>query len=172
MPRRILVDLPNTEQRLQILESHLKGEVTRKVDLASIAKKTVHYSGSDLKNVCVSAATTRVNALISEREERKLFKLDKKEVIDIKRAKDVKETKNTKEKEYVKEEETEDVEVDFKKRILVQSDFEKALKEIPASVSDGMRTLVELRKWDEGFGEGSGQKVKKGWGFESQVGGV
>lgn len=33
-------------------------------------------------------------------------------------------------------------------------DFEAALAEVPASVSDGMDTLVELRRWDQTFGEG------------------
>lgn len=57
LPRRLLVDLATEEDRLSILKIHLKEEVLdESVDLADIARRTPLYSGSDLKNLSVSAA--------------------------------------------------------------------------------------------------------------------
>ncbi|KAH8152878.1 uncharacterized protein LAJ45_03104 [Morchella importuna] len=57
LPRRILVDLPTRDDRLEILKIHLEGEVLAPtVLLESIADQTNLFSGSDLKNICVSAA--------------------------------------------------------------------------------------------------------------------
>ncbi|KAK6345535.1 hypothetical protein TWF718_007447 [Orbilia javanica] len=63
LPRRILIDLPTMEDRLAILNIHLEGEtLDADVDLKSIAsdERTNLYSGSDLKNVAVSAALAAV----------------------------------------------------------------------------------------------------------------
>ncbi|KAI7906976.1 P-loop containing nucleoside triphosphate hydrolase protein [Cokeromyces recurvatus] len=59
MPRRILVDLPNEEDRIEILKILLRDE-DHQVSVKELAKMTEHYSGSDLKNVCVSAALKAV----------------------------------------------------------------------------------------------------------------
>ncbi|KAI9245911.1 P-loop containing nucleoside triphosphate hydrolase protein [Sporodiniella umbellata] len=55
MPQRILLDLPNEQDRLKILKILLK-EQEHKVDLVKLSKSTQNYSGSDLKNMCVTAA--------------------------------------------------------------------------------------------------------------------
>jgi SpoVK/Ycf46/Vps4 family AAA+-type ATPase len=61
LPRRVLVDLPTKDDREAILRIHLKGEtLSDAVSLADLATKTPYYSGSDLKNVCVSAALAAV----------------------------------------------------------------------------------------------------------------
>jgi len=61
MPRRILVDLPSEEDRHAILHLLLTGEqLDSTVNLEDLAKRTNLYSGSDLKNVCVSAAVAAV----------------------------------------------------------------------------------------------------------------
>lgn len=57
LPRRLLVDLPTQTDRREILRIHLAGEqLDASVDLEDLAKRTPFYSGSDLKNVAVSAA--------------------------------------------------------------------------------------------------------------------
>ncbi|KAI5791698.1 hypothetical protein DFH27DRAFT_631466 [Peziza echinospora] len=57
LPRRILVDLPTSVDRLEILKIHLKDEILdADVDLQKLADRTPLYSGSDLKNICVAAA--------------------------------------------------------------------------------------------------------------------
>ncbi|KAI8599524.1 P-loop containing nucleoside triphosphate hydrolase protein [Dissophora ornata] len=61
MPRRILVDLPSEQAREQILKVYLGQEQLEDgVDIKDLAKKTGFFSGSDLKNLCVSAALTSV----------------------------------------------------------------------------------------------------------------
>lgn len=44
-------------------------------------------------------------------------------------------------------------------------DFEQALQEVPASVSDEMGTLLDLRKWDQTFGEGKRRAKGSALGF-------
>ncbi|KAF2792293.1 AAA-domain-containing protein [Melanomma pulvis-pyrius CBS 109.77] len=57
LPRRLLVDLPAQDDRREILKIHLRGEqLDESVDLEDLAKRTPLYSGSDLKNIAVSAA--------------------------------------------------------------------------------------------------------------------
>jgi SpoVK/Ycf46/Vps4 family AAA+-type ATPase len=57
LPRRLLVELPMKEDREAILKIHLRGEaLDDSVSLSDIAERTPFYSGSDLKNLAVSAA--------------------------------------------------------------------------------------------------------------------
>ncbi|KAE9984402.1 hypothetical protein BLS_002432 [Venturia inaequalis] len=57
LPRRVLVDLPVKEDREAILKIHLRNEVIdESISLSALAEQTPFYSGSDLKNVVVSAA--------------------------------------------------------------------------------------------------------------------
>jgi AAA+ superfamily predicted ATPase len=61
LPRKILVDLPLSPERQAILRVMLQEEVLAPdVDLARLADDTELYSGSDLKNLCVSAAMEAV----------------------------------------------------------------------------------------------------------------
>ncbi|KAL4879153.1 hypothetical protein BJY04DRAFT_103639 [Aspergillus karnatakaensis] len=70
LPRRLLVDLPTEQDRLEILKIHLKEEaLDSAVDLPELARRTPLYSGSDLKNLCVAAALACVreeNALAQQ----------------------------------------------------------------------------------------------------------
>ncbi|EPS45040.1 hypothetical protein H072_1029 [Dactylellina haptotyla CBS 200.50] len=71
LPRRILIDLPTAADRHAIMKIHLDGEeLDPDVDLSAISsdEKTNLYSGSDLKNVAVSAALAAV------KDEDKIFK--------------------------------------------------------------------------------------------------
>ncbi|CRK11869.1 hypothetical protein BN1708_002309 [Verticillium longisporum] len=61
LPRKILVDLPLQEDRESILRILLKGEqLDASVSIEDIARRTVLYSGSDLKNLTVAAAMAAV----------------------------------------------------------------------------------------------------------------
>ena len=54
------MNLPDTTNRAQILKAILaKEELAPDVDLDAIAYMTEGYSGSDLKNLCVTAAYPR-----------------------------------------------------------------------------------------------------------------
>ena len=52
------------------------------------------------------------------------------------------------------------------KRVLNRRHFDKALKEIGASVSEDMATLTAIRKFDERYGDSQARKKRKGIGFE------
>ena len=139
LPRRLLVDLPTEQDRLKILQIHLRNEeVASDVNLPDLAKKTPFYSGSDLKNVAVAAA---LNAVREENEAAAHYR-----------------TSNpTSETAYEYPE----------KRTLKVSHFEKALEEISASISEDMSSLREIKKFDEQYGDRRGRKKKgKGWGFK------
>jgi SpoVK/Ycf46/Vps4 family AAA+-type ATPase len=57
MARRMLIDLPNVEQRVKILKVILaKEELAPDFNFEQLALMTEGYSGSDLKNLCVAAA--------------------------------------------------------------------------------------------------------------------
>jgi SpoVK/Ycf46/Vps4 family AAA+-type ATPase len=61
LPRRILIDLPTVEDREAILKIYLRDELLGPdVDIKSLAVSTSNYSGSDIKDLCVSAAFTCV----------------------------------------------------------------------------------------------------------------
>ncbi|KDO34988.1 hypothetical protein SPRG_01051 [Saprolegnia parasitica CBS 223.65] len=56
MPRTFEVELPNAQQREQILSVHLRGEALGPdVTLSQLARETDNYSGSDLKELCRAA---------------------------------------------------------------------------------------------------------------------
>lgn len=109
--------MPNLEDRAEILKILLKDEI-HKVSIEELAKKTEHYSGSDLKNVCVTAALSAAQQELKS-----------------------------------------NVNVE-----LNMSHFDTALKMIPASSSEEMDSLIEIRKWDTKFGDGK-KKKKSTLGF-------
>lgn len=85
LPRRLLVDLPVAKDRESILKIHLKEEaVDPAVSLADLAEHTPLYSGSDLKNLCVSAALACVreeNDLLTKHDDDPDFKLPEKRTL-------------------------------------------------------------------------------------------
>ncbi|KAL2149512.1 hypothetical protein VTH82DRAFT_8163 [Thermothelomyces myriococcoides] len=136
LPRKILVDLPLAAEREAILRVVLRDEVLAPdVDLAKLAAETELYSGSDLKNLCVSAAMEAVR--------------------DEVRA---------------KEAWTGD-EAEFRypdRRVLTRAHFDRALRDISASISGDMQTLKAIRKFDEQYGDAGARKKRsrKGLGFD------
>jgi len=69
LPRKILVDLPSEKDREAILSLHLKDEILEEgVSVVKLAERTPLYSGSDLKNVAVSAALAAVREENEEAE--------------------------------------------------------------------------------------------------------
>jgi len=66
MPTRFHIGLPNVDQRRHILDIIMKQErVDSSVDLDMIARKTEGLSGSDLRELCRSAALCRVRELMN-----------------------------------------------------------------------------------------------------------
>jgi SpoVK/Ycf46/Vps4 family AAA+-type ATPase len=150
MPRRILVDLPTEEDRFVILKLLLADEVLDPdVDLRGLAQRTNLYSGSDLKNVCVSAAVTAVT--------------EEKASVDILGgANDGDTADGNAALAEVFNCET------LVKRVLRPSHFEKALTEVTPSISESMETIDLLRKFDKQYGNAKDKKKKlMGFGTET-----
>lgn len=127
LPRRLLIDLPDAQSRHEILINLLKEnlcEVDLLESLPEMAKRMEFYSGSDLKNVAITAALKSVMRIS---------------------------------------------ETGLKNQVLIISkkDFEEAAREVPASLSDQMDSLIELRKWNEMYGETKniGRQAQKKFGF-------
>ncbi|CAG8643843.1 8136_t:CDS:2 [Funneliformis mosseae] len=151
MPRRILVDLPTEKDREQILNLHLRDEkIDSSVSLEYFAKITKLYSGSDLKNLCISAA------LASVREDAEIEKTKANSESDKNHSNDVS-NDNSEQLPQV--------------RILKQHHFQTALKQVTPSCSEDMSSLTELRKWDGMYGDGAWNRKKrvKGIGFDGDA---
>jgi ATP-dependent 26S proteasome regulatory subunit len=140
LPRKILVDLPQLQDRRAILDILLRDEqLAPDVDLDALAKETPLHSGSDLKNICVAAAMAAV-----------------REEVDVA---DRHATANPQEP-YVYPE----------KRTLENRHFVLARREIGASVSDDMNTMREIRKFDQTYGKPGRKKGRAlGFGVVGQV---
>jgi cell division protease FtsH len=54
--RKIFLDLPNIEEREEILKIHLKNKKIGNIDIKQIAERTPGFSGADLANLCNEAA--------------------------------------------------------------------------------------------------------------------
>ncbi|KAG0256226.1 hypothetical protein BG011_004692 [Mortierella polycephala] len=181
LPRRILVDLPSEQARERILSVYLDQEnLDEDIDIKDLAKKAALFSGSDLKNLCVSAALASVREEI-ENEVKSLhgsegtlvekFSNDKDKelgtVLDLSPLLD----------QYKQEaqESSPTANASFTKtptaptpvRVIRKRHFEKAFAHITPSCSDSMESLIELRKWDGLYGDGGKQRQKtiKGLGF-------
>ncbi|OTA65074.1 AAA-domain-containing protein [Hypoxylon sp. EC38] len=159
LPRKLLIDLPLEADRAAILRIHLKDELLDEetVSIDDIAKRTPLYSGSDLKNVCVAAAMAAVKEELELEEQQKQQQQEQKSQAD----------------------QTENASTNSsssgggggeskKRRVLAGRHFDKALREIGASVSEDMATLTAIRKFDEKYGDGGAarRRKRKGMGFE------
>ncbi|RID75575.1 hypothetical protein BRARA_B02612 [Brassica rapa] len=72
LPRRLMVNLPDTTNRSKILSVILsKEEMAPDVDLEAIANMTDGYSGSDLKNLCVTAAHLPIREILEKEKKEK-----------------------------------------------------------------------------------------------------
>ncbi|KAJ3186461.1 hypothetical protein HDU85_007280 [Gaertneriomyces sp. JEL0708] len=169
MPRRVLIDLPSEEQRMKILEIHLRDEeLDETVDVKNLARTTASYSGSDLKSLCVAAALARVrdtltqdHSTVGEELSRALNEGGAVSATVIGQVK--KNGRRSKRPESSV----------ASLGPLRAEHFNAAMSDVPPSLTDETQTLVELRKWDETYGDAAGRRkgaAKKGWGF--YMGGV
>lgn len=141
LPRRILVDLPLRDGRLAILRSLLRDELLdASVSLEKLATDTELYSGSDLKNLAVAAA------MEAAKEELAAARASSGAAADESSGKGL---------EFPA------------KRTLTLAHFDKAVKDISASISEDMQSLKAIRKFDEQYGDARRKKKKKShMGFE------
>ncbi|KAF9355818.1 hypothetical protein BGX26_006066 [Mortierella sp. AD094] len=180
LPRRILVDLPSEQAREQILNVYLGSEQLEDVDIKELAKKTKFFSGSDLKNLCVTAALASVREEV-ENEVKNLQPTDynvqpadssSKEkdakVLDLSPLLDQYKKKALASVAAKGSSPATDAESTSPSRVIRKRHIEKALSQITPSCSENMDSLTELRKWDGLYGDGGKgrRKAVKGIGFE------
>ncbi|KAF2829831.1 AAA-domain-containing protein [Ophiobolus disseminans] len=176
LPRRLLVDLPTQADRKEILRIHLSGEqLDDAVKLEDLAKRTPFYSGSDLKNIAVSAAL----ACVKEENENAAREVAKT-TLEIEAPPSESDSPSVSTAESPTTSSTSSTSptppkalhlvrgqaYNFpEKRILHARHFDKALQEISASISEDMTSLTAIKKFDEQYGDRKGNKRKKDFGF-------
>ncbi|KAK7307882.1 hypothetical protein VNO77_41325 [Canavalia gladiata] len=162
--RRIMVGLPSVENREKILKTLLaKEKVDAQVDFKELATRTEGYSGSDLKNLCITAAYRPVRELI---QQERLKSLDKKQTIAEGQSKNVQDgqgkqstVENTEGASDAKEEVQQETVITL--RPLNAEDFEEAKNLVAPSYSVEGAGMSELKKWNELYGEGGSRKQEQ-----------
>ncbi|GLJ48048.1 hypothetical protein SUGI_1014540 [Cryptomeria japonica] len=134
MPRRLFVNLPDASNRAKILQVMLaKEELTPDFDFDAIANMTEGYSGSDLKNLCITAAFCPIREVLEkEKKEKSRAIAEGKELPSLSGSADV--------------------------RPLNMDDMQYAHKQVCASVSSDSTSMTELHRWNELYGEGGSRQ--------------
>lgn len=136
LPRRLMVNLPDTTNRAKILKVILaKEELAPDVDLDAIASMTEGYSGSDLKNLCVTAAYCPIREILEkEKKEKDQATADGRPPPALSVSDDV--------------------------RRLNMTDMRYAHEQVCASVSSESANMTELLQWNDLYGEGGSRRKK------------
>lgn len=143
--RRIMVSLPSVDNREKILRTLLsKEKVDEGLDFLELATMTEGYSGSDLKNLCITAAYRPVRELIKQE---RLKDQEKKH-----RSEEGQEGRKSsdKKKERV-----------ITIRPLNMKDFREAKNQVAASFAAEGSIMAELKQWNEAYGEGGSRKKEQ-----------
>ncbi|KAH9719342.1 AAA domain-containing protein [Citrus sinensis] len=142
--RRIMVGLPTVENREMILRTLLtKEKVGQGLDFKELATMTEGYTGSDLKNLCTTAAYRAVRELI---QQERLKDTEKKQ----RTAEDASDSK-----EDIKEERV------ITLRPLNMDDFREAKNQVAASFAAEGSIMSELTQWNDLYGEGGSRKKEQ-----------
>ncbi|KAL2902708.1 putative AAA domain-containing protein C24B10.10c [Bienertia sinuspersici] len=143
----IIRRLPSTENRENILRTLLsKEKVEEGLDFKEIAIMTEGYSGSDLKNLCTTAAYRPVRELI---QQERLKDLEGKPESEQGQSSD-----GAPKMEGVKERV-------ISLRPLNLEDFRQAKNQVAASFASGGAVMNELKQWNELYGEGGSRKKEQ-----------
>ncbi|XP_017973282.1 PREDICTED: uncharacterized protein LOC18605086 isoform X4 [Theobroma cacao] len=136
LPRRLMVNLPDAANRAKILKVILaKEDLSPEVDFDAVASMTDGYSGSDLKNLCVTAAHRPIKEILEkEKKERAAALAEGKPPPPLSGSADI--------------------------RPLNMEDFKYAHERVCASVSSESVNMTELLQWNELYGEGGSRRKK------------
>ncbi|MBA0754343.1 hypothetical protein Gogos_022413, partial [Gossypium gossypioides] len=136
LPRRLMVNLPDAANRAKILKVILaKEDLSPEVDFDAVASMTDGYSGSDLKNLCVTAAHRPIKEILEkEKKERAAAIAEGKPPPPLSGSADI--------------------------RSLNMDDFKYAHERVCASVSSESVNMTELLQWNELYGEGGSRRKK------------
>ncbi|KAL9334761.1 hypothetical protein Peur_071942 [Populus x canadensis] len=169
--RRIMVGLPSIESRERILKTLLSKEKTEGLDFKELATMTEGYSGSDLKNLCVTAAYRPVRELLQqERVKDKEKKQKAEEGTSSEDAADTKEEGTSsadKKEEGTSSEDAADTKEEGKEesviilRPLNMDDMRQAKNQVAASFATEGSVMNELKQWNELYGEGGSRKKQQ-----------
>ncbi|CAN6200234.1 unnamed protein product [Urochloa humidicola] len=134
LPRRLMVNLPDAPNRKKILGVILaKEDLADDVDLDALANLTDGYSGSDLKNLCITAAHCPIREILErEKKEKTLAEAENRPVPPQCSSSDV--------------------------RSLKFSDFKHAHEQVCASISSDSNNMNELVQWNDLYGEGGSRQ--------------
>ncbi|KAL3635635.1 hypothetical protein CASFOL_020182 [Castilleja foliolosa] len=145
--RRIMVGLPSVENREKILRTVLsKEKIEEGLDFMGLAAMTEGYSGSDLKNFCITAAYRPVRELIQQ-ERRK----DQEKKLAAEKGQDSGNNADSKDKK----------ERVITIRPLNMDDFKEAKKQVAASFASEGSIMSELKQWNDLYGEGGSRKKEQ-----------
>ncbi|KAK7251380.1 hypothetical protein RIF29_34524 [Crotalaria pallida] len=155
--RRIMVGLPSVENREKILRTLLaKEQVDGEVDFKELAIMTEGYTGSDLKNLCTTAAYRPVRELI---QQERLKNMDKKQKDKAAKGQKDVEERNTQDAVVAEEEVKQERVITL--RPLNMQDFKEAKNQVAASFSAEGAGMSELKQWNDLYGEGGSRKQKQ-----------
>ncbi|KAG2410830.1 hypothetical protein LR48_Vigan11g018900 [Vigna angularis] len=148
--RRIMVGLPSVENREKILKTLLaKENMDSELDLKELSTMTEGYTGSDLKNLCTTAAYRPVRELI---QQERLKSLDKKQKAAKRQNEDVQDSEGGQEIEQ---------EIVIALRPLNMQDFKEAKNQVAASFAAEGAGMGELKQWNDLYGEGGSRKQQQ-----------
>ncbi|CAJ1937346.1 unnamed protein product [Sphenostylis stenocarpa] len=163
--RRIMVGLPSVDSREKILKTLLsKEKVDNELDFKELATMTEGYTGSDLKNLCTTAAYRPVRELI---QQERLKSLDKKQKAAEGQNENVQYSQagpsivgTTQDaplygKEVVRQERI------ITLRPLNMQDFREAKNQVAASFAAEGAGMTELKRWNDLYGEGGSRKQQQ-----------
>lgn len=146
--RRIMVGLPSVENREMILRTLLSKENVEDLDFKELAAVTEGYSGSDLKNLCITAAYRPVRELIQQER--------KKDMEKKQRAEEGQSCEDASEgNEEAKEESV------IALRPLNMEDMRQAKNQVAASFASEGSIMAELKQWNDLYGEGGSRKKQQ-----------
>ncbi|XP_050251144.1 uncharacterized protein LOC126698167 isoform X3 [Quercus robur] len=154
--RRIMVGLPSVESREKILKTLLAKEKVENLDFKELATLTEGYSGSDLKNLCMTAAYRPVRELIQQ--ERLKDKRTKQKDEEGNSSEGTSETKEV-DKDETKEEDKDDQVITL--RPLSMEDMRQAKNQVAASFAAEGSNMAELKQWNDLYGEGGSRKKQQ-----------
>ncbi|KAL1319449.1 hypothetical protein HN51_071739 [Arachis hypogaea] len=142
--RRIMVGLPSVENREMILKTLLAKEKHENLDFKELAAMTEGYTGSDLKNLCITAAYRPVRELLQQERKKDMEK--KKKETEGQSSEDASENK-------------EDHQITL--RSLNMEDMRQAKSQVAASFASEGTVMNELKQWNELYGEGGSRKKQQ-----------
>ncbi|KAJ1416151.1 P-loop containing nucleoside triphosphate hydrolase [Sesbania bispinosa] len=160
-PTIIFVDevdrLPSVENREKILRTLLAKEVVdQELDFKELATVTEGYSGSDLKNLCITAAYRPVRELIQQERLKNLEKKQKDVEGQNNFVQDVQGEQSTAGNTQDAQDAEEEVEQErvITLRPLNMQDFKEAKNQVAASFAAEGAGMNELKQWNDLYGEG------------------